>query len=175
MSATQQPAAAAPINLADLHMQAQRRVTWAAYQHHAQPYSPLQHRFDQVMQYGTLGARAALAADLTELLTAPDEVLKRMVYQQATNARCMSPATQQALALAGQIEVTRQAAELTRPKITPAEMVMTFASRGITITGGPDGNLHITPANRLSEADRQLLLGHKAGILEALTAAAEII
>ena len=157
--------AAKPINLSDLHQQAQRRLGLAIYhQHMDSAYHPLAQRF-RAEQHGP-GA-ALLEADLRELLACPEEALLRMVRMEADSLRCAPPsfiAHQRVVAVS---EEHRRTQEGMRPRVSPGELVGQFAARGVSIRAvGAD--LHVTPADGLSEADRDVLRTYKAGIVAAL-------
>lgn len=55
-----------------------------------------------------------------------------------------------------------------RPRVTPAELVQSFAARGVTITTGPKGTLRVSPAEMLTPADLEVLMACKPGILAVL-------
>ena len=57
-----------------------------------------------------------------------------------------------------------------RPRLSPAELVASFAARGVLIEAMPHGMLCVSPADALSDADRAVLLAYKPGILAALGA-----
>ena len=63
----------------------------------------------------------------------------------------------------------------TRPRMTPVELVQQFATRGITVAAGLDGNLHVTPAGQLTPGDREVLATYKPAILAVLAAPAAVI
>lgn len=163
------------MSLADLHAKVQRRVGYAAFGHAGQHYGPIAARFGQVANQPGSVAWKALHADLTELLTTDEANLKRMAFQGASNARCMAPSALAMLAHQHAVDTNNRATEFMRPRVTPADLVQQFASRGITITAGADNNLLITPAGRLSDSERDLLRSHKAAILEAMASAGETI
>ena len=63
----------------------------------------------------------------------------------------------------------------TRPRVTPAELVQSFAARGVTIAAGPEGDLHVSPADMLTAGDREVLTACKPGILAALATPATVV
>lgn len=63
----------------------------------------------------------------------------------------------------------------TLPRVQPMELVLSLKQRDITVTVDTNGNLNVTPANMLGEADRSVLLANKAAIVAALAAPAEVI
>ncbi len=169
--------------LGELHRQVQQRIALLLYgRSHDGIYAPLTQRFHRVqrgvLDNGTVSRtpaaqRAALEADLRELLDAPEDVLRRMVFHKATSARCQPPGAAETLRNIAAAETERQQREAMRPKLSPAELVQHFASRGITIEAGADGNLHVRPANLLSDADRRVLAEQKPSVLAVVSAAAE--
>ncbi len=60
------------------------------------------------------------------------------------------------------------------PRVQPRELLARLAGAGV-IVQAIDGNLHVQPAELLSEADRAALTGNKAAILEALAMPAAVI
>jgi len=167
--------AAPPTTLDELHKAVQRRIAAATGRQHGTDYQPLAVRLANAKRGAPDISLAALDADLQELLAASDDVLRRMVQHEATSARCVNPATERMLAAYRTTTMQQQNAALTRPRVTPAELVQQFAARGVTVAAGVDGNLHVTPADMLTPADREVLTACKPGILAALAAPATVI
>ncbi len=179
MSAAPQ-VAEVPKDVGTLHRLVQKRVAWVVYSlNNDNFYAPLRERFEKARQ-GTLSRNpaqdlAALEADLKELLDAPEDVLRRMAFQGATSARCIPPVTEAMLRTQAVADQQRRYNESLHPRVSPAELVEQFASRGIVIEAGADGNLHVKPADRLTDADRRVLVANKPGIIQALPVPAVVI
>lgn len=60
------------------------------------------------------------------------------------------------------------------PRVQPAELVQRFAARGVVIQA-LDGNLHVTPAEALTVADREVLAAHKSALLAVLAQPAAVV
>ncbi len=60
------------------------------------------------------------------------------------------------------------------PRVQPRELLARLAGAGV-IVQAIDGNLHVQPAELLSEADRAALLANKPDIIAALAAPAAVI
>lgn len=175
MSAAVTAEAAPAMTLDELHKAVQRRIAAATGRQHGTDYQPLAVHLANAKRGASGISLAALDADLQELLTAPDDVLRRMVQHEATSARCVNPATERMLAGYRATAMQQRMQAATRPRVTPAELVQQFTARGVTITAGVDGNLHVTPADMLTPADREVLTACKPGILAALAAPAAVI
>lgn len=167
--------AAPPMTLDELHKAVQRRIAAAMGRQHGTDYQPLAVRLTNAKRGAPGISLAALDVDLQELLTAPDDVLRRMVQQEAASARCVNPATERMLAGYRATAMQQQMQNATRPRVTPAELVQRLAARGVTITAGVDGNLHVSPADMLTPADREVLTACKPGILAALATPVAVI
>lgn len=169
----------APGDLDGLHRAVQRRIGAELFLHVSDlAYRPLEARLRAVQaglsSFDPAADRAAMESDLRELLTVPTETLRRMVQNEALNAKCVPKAFAQSQALMQVAEHHRNLQEISRPKLSPADLIGHFATRGVMIRA-KNGNLHVSPAAALSEADRALLLANKPAILEALSAAVAVI
>ncbi len=112
-----------------------------------------------------------LERDLRDLLAADAQRFAYCVRGNATNVAGFSVLHEQA-----ELTQNRAAAHVVaRPRVQPMELVLSLKQRGITVTVDSSGNLKVTPANMLGEADRSALLANKVAIVAALAVPAEVI
>lgn len=111
-----------------------------------------------------------LEADLRGLLALPADEFRRCVLARATNPRGFNANH----GIQAEQQARIQAMAPPMPRIQPRELLARLASAGV-IVQALDGNLHVQPAELLSEADRSALAANKAALLEALSAPATVI
>ena len=109
--------------------------------------------------------------DLRAMLATDVESLRRMVMHGATRVGGISACDERAAAIQGMAAMTN-ARNL--PRVQPSEVVQRFAARGV-IVQALDGNLHVTPADVLTEADLGVLREHKAALLAVLARPAAVV
>ena len=109
-------------------------------------------------------------ADLRGLLALPVDRFVQCVQAGATNPNGFN--AYHAVDALRQIRLQQTSPAL--PRVQPRELLARLASAGVLVQAF-DGNLHVQPAELLSEADRAALTVNKAAILEALVRPAEVI
>lgn len=154
--------------LRELHERVQARFREALNLHGAR-YEALGVRYDGVVYRKLRVEMAALGADLRALQDATDERLIYLAHRGATQAGAPDPWGAQAYSA-----MQTQFATM-RPKMTPVELLLRFRDSGIVVVVDPEGNLRVSPANALTEADRAVLLDYKPEIVKALAAAEVVI
>lgn len=180
--------AAAPqpaMTLDDLHKAVQRRIGWDLNHNHSDDgYHPLVARLHAARNGMTpWGAQslqpqadlAAFEADLRELLDVPVDVLRRMVMQRAVSARCMPPEAEAMLRQVAASTMRQEMQAMSRPRMSPAELVQSLAARGVTLSAGEGGTLRAVPADLLTAADLEVLRTYKPAILDVLAAPAAVV
>lgn len=118
-----------------------------------------------------IGLLTTFEADLRGLLAADAQRFAYCVRSNATNVNGYS-IMQEKAAFDAQ-RVAAQAPQI--PRVQPMELVLHLRQRGITITADADGNLQVSPAGMLGEAERAALVANKPAILEVLVRPAVVI
>ena len=145
-------------------------------------YAPLSDRYHYLKNGRSLfgDTLAQLKDDCMEILAMPDSRVRIMAMNRANNPSGNSVSMQLAAREAAQVQANRAAemaqnmSAIGRPRVSPAELVQQFAARGVVIQA-KGGDLHVTPADALTDADRAVLAENKASILAALNRPAAII
>ena len=152
------------VTLEALHKQVQQRLGSVLFDQPSIHYEPLRARYQacvgNVRPFGPASARR-FAGGLGGVAGGAGRCPEAYAWQQSTSARCIGPDNGRAA-----VEALAQQNAL-RPRVSPGELIQNFAARGIMIRD-VDGALHVQPADRLTEADRAVLLENKPGILVAL-------
>jgi hypothetical protein len=167
------PSAAALIGQADAKLAAAlKRIGQAELCYSATEYLPLANRVRQARQHGlSVQAAATLVADIDAIMAADDDTRRHMCAGRCTD---LSGYSAEVLALHTEAMANTHRGLQHRPRLSPAEMVAQFKARGIDIAAH-DGDLHVTPPHRVTEADVRLLREHKAGIIAALEHAVVVV
>jgi len=163
------------MTLDELHKAVQRCIATATGRSWGTDYRPLADRLDAVKRGAPGNNAAALEADLHGLLEASADVLRRMVQQQATSARCHSPHAEATLRQVAASSMQQQLAAASRPRMSPVELVQSLAARGVTLSAGEGGTLRAVPADLLAAADLDVLRAYKSAILDVLAAPAAVV
>lgn len=165
--------ATAPVTigaLVALHEKAQARLLSAHPETCAITYPALRQRYDVVRARRQSREMQELAADLEAIIAAPTEACRAMWFRGAERIGGNNPLTERIMA--EQAALVQQNAM--RPQEHPVELVRRLASRGVMVQAA-DGDLHVSPAEMLSDADREVLVNNKAAILAALARPAAVL